>query len=304
MNLFQSNQAKQWITSLKLRISATAATLLLLMACSESATDRMFEEVGPTTLTVMSYNLRFGDTGLIVEEDTRKTPLVESILRLNPDFLGVQEANEPWMDILPEALPEYDFVGVGRDDGDTAGEYAAIFYRRDKWDVLEMGTFWLSETPEQPSFGWGANNIRICTWAYLRNLSTGVIVAHFNTHLDHVSEEARVNGTNLILERTAQSPYPVVLTGDFNFLEGSDIYNVIEAENLTDTKFLATESDPYGTFNFFQPNTRDFGIVIDFIFAQASEFTVHSYAVDRMAEYQGLPVSDHFPVIVELELKE
>ena len=80
-----------------------------------------------TRLKVMSYNLRYADTGLLVEENTRKDPLVASINQHKPDFLGVQEANEPWMDVLPEMLPEYSFVGVGRDDGLTSGEFAAIF---------------------------------------------------------------------------------------------------------------------------------------------------------------------------------
>lgn len=292
------------MTHLLLRALLATFSLLLLGACNDSSDERQFNELDPTSLTVMSYNLRFGDIGLIVEEDSRAGPLIESIQAHKPDLLGVQEANEPWMQILPAALSEYGFVGVGRDDGDTAGERAAIFYRKDKWDVLESGNFWLSETPEQPSFGWGANNIRICTWAYFRNLQTGEVIAHFNTHLDHVSEEARINGSNLILERLESAPYPAILTGDFNVLEGSDLYNTIEASSLADTKFLAAESDPYGTFNFFLPNNNDLGIVIDFVFAQAAAFRVNSYSVDDSAEYQGLPVSDHYPVIVALELVE
>lgn len=278
----------------------TPLLLLGLSACLDSSDNEGPREA--TTLKVMSYNLRYGDNGLLVEDNTRKTPLIASIKQHKPDFLGVQEANEPWMQILPEALSDYAYVGVGRDDGKAAGEHAAIFYRKDKYDVLESGTFWLSDTPEEPSYGWGANHRRICTWAYFRNLKTGEIIAHFNTHLDHQVEEARVNGVALILDRLQRSPYPVVLSGDFNFLEGTNQYKVIESADMLDTKHTAAISEPYGTFNFFKENDRDYNIVIDIIFSQKDEFSVKSYRVDHSAEFNGLPVSDHYPVIAELEL--
>lgn len=251
----------------------------------------------------MSYNLRYGDLGLIVEENTRKDPLVASINAHRPDFLGVQEANEPWMEILPVELSDYDFVGVGRDDGDSSGERSAIFFLKDRWEVLESGTFWLSPTPEEPSFGWGANNRRLCTWAYLRNRVTGELVAPFNTHLDHESAEARVNGIALILERVARSPYPVVLTGDFNFPEGTSLYESVQETDLVDTKVLAAEVEAYGTINFFMPNTGDLGLVIDYVFVQEAYFSVTRYEVDYSQEHNGIPVSDHYPVIAHIELQ-
>ena len=132
---------------------------------------------------------------------------------------------------------------------------------------------------------------------------TGEIVAHFNTHLDHESEAARENGTRLILERVAQSPYPVVLTGDFNFLEDSELYHSIVTTSLADSKQLAMESAPYGTINFFLPNENDLGLVIDFVFVQSEYFDVLKYEVDPSREFEGLPVSDHYPVIADLELR-
>ncbi|GAB5453194.1 MAG: endonuclease/exonuclease/phosphatase family protein [Halioglobus sp.] len=251
----------------------------------------------------MSYNLRYGDAGLLVEEDSRKYPLTDSINEHKPDFLGVQEANEPWMEVLPDLLPDYSYVGVGRDDGIASGERSAIFYLKDKWTVLESGDFWLSPTPEEPFYGWGANHRRICTWAFLQNLVTGEIVAHFNTHLDHESEEARINGTRLILDRVAQTPYPVVFTGDLNFLEGSSLYEEIQATSLSDTRFLAAEQLPYGTINYFLPDVGDLGIVIDFIFVQPEYFDVFKYEVDYSRKMGGIAVSDHYPVIVDLAIK-
>lgn len=249
---------------------------------------------------VMSYNLRYGDESLD-QEDSRQVNLLASIHHHRPDLLGVQEANEPWMEILPRELKDYAYVGVGRDDGVAAGERSAIFYLADKFEVIETGTFWLSETPEEPSFGWGATNRRVCTWAYLRNRFTGTVTAHFNTHLDHEVHEARVKGMAIILDRIAQSPHPVILTGDFNIIEGSELYETVEATKLSDTKHSAAESRPYSTMNWFIPD-EETAWVIDYVFAEEGRFDVLRYEVDHTWRYDGKPVSDHYPVLAELAL--
>lgn len=254
-----------------------------------------------TSLKVMTYNLRYGDATL-AESGSRKDTLLLSLGHHMPDVLGVQEANEPWMEILAQGLEEYAYVGVGRDDGIASGEFSAIFYRADRFEVVDQGTFWLSDTPDRPSFGWGANNRRICTWAYLRNLETGEVTAHFNTHLDHESLDARVNGIALILERIEQSPHPAILTGDLNFLEGSELYEALDDSNLTDAKFEADVMFPFATINWFA-TTEDTGVVIDFVFVEEGAFEVRKYEVDASWRHAGLPVSDHYPVIVELELR-
>jgi endonuclease/exonuclease/phosphatase family metal-dependent hydrolase len=288
-----------WKTSL---VPLLFVVFIFSSGCSDSY-DSPIPPVANTPIKVMSYNLRYGDLGIVLDEDSRRDPLVASINEHKPDFLGVQEANEPWMEVLPELLQDYAFVGVGRDDGIAAGEFAAIFYLKDRWTVIDSGTFWLSETPAEPSYGWGANHRRICTWAFFQNIVSGEVVAHFNTHLDHESEQARVNGTRLILDEVARSPYPALFTGDLNFPEGSEQYEVIQATSLADTKFLAAESIPYGTINFFLPNVNDLGLVIDFVFVQPEYFDVLKYEVDYSREYAGLAVSDHYPVIADLELK-
>ena len=111
-----------------------AALLVFLVACSDSSDGvPALPPEDPTEIKVMSYNLRYGDIGLLIEENTRKDRLVASIISHRPDFLGVQEANEPWMEILPAELSDYDFVGVGRDDGEAEGERSAIFYLKEKY---------------------------------------------------------------------------------------------------------------------------------------------------------------------------
>ena len=229
-------------------------------------------------------------------------PLIDSILEQAPDLLGVQEANEPWMEQLPSQLPGYDYVGVGRDDGDSAGEFAAVFYRRDRFELLGSGTFWLSETPEVPSLGWGANLHRICTYAHLRDRETGQELTHYNTHLDHESQLARSNGTTLILDRLEDDSTAVILTGDFNYFSTSSGYKAITEERFVDARKAADESESYGTVNYFVPE-RDTKLVIDYVFVDDERFDTKSYRVDHAAMFDDKPVSDHYPVIVDLEMR-
>ena len=255
------------------------------------------ETIPEGAIRVMSYNLRYANSDLD-GFNARKKLLADSVIIAGVDVLAIQEGDEPWMDELPGLLPEYSYVGVGRDDGAEAGEFSAIFYLADKFEVLDSGTFWLSPTPEIPSFGWGANNRRICTWAVLRNIETGETYTHYNTHLDHESQLARVNGTSLILDHMNTSNYPVVLTGDLNTPEGSDLYQTIEDTILADTKHTAELTKSHGTINWFFP--VDTGIVIDFVFAQEDAFLVHRYDVITFYEVNEKPVSDHYPVYADL----
>lgn len=126
---------------------------------------------------------------------TLRAPLVCRLIRETlPDSFGVQEAHIDWINALTEGLPEYDYVGVGRNDGKEDGEFAAVFYLKDKFTASDSGSFWLSETPDKPSLGWDGACIRIATYVRLTEKSTGREYVHFNTHLDHVGREAQVNG--------------------------------------------------------------------------------------------------------------
>jgi len=276
-------------------------SLLWLSACGSATQSPANNEL--TQVRLMSYNLWYANSNRHLWS-LRKDKLVASILQAQPDLLGLQEADGPWMAELPKLLTDYAFVGVGRDDGKTSGEYSAIFYLKQKFELLDSGTFWLSDTPNTPSFGWGASNRRICTWAYLRNTETGEVIAHFNTHLDHESQQARHEGLALIQEKISASPYPVVLSGDLNFQQGSALYQELENSLLTDSKVAAKQSIGAATFNRLQPKARELGKVIDFIFVQQSAFHVSKYQVLTDAEFeheaQHLPVSDHYPVVADL----
>lgn len=257
-------------------------------------------------IRVMSYNLRYGS-----EEDERwperRDLIVAQIQSYEPDILGVQEANWHWMhseDNLPNLLEGYDHVGVGRDDGNASGEYAAIFYKESTLALIDSGNFWLSETPQIPSLGWDAGNIRICTWAIFNERSSGKKFIHYNTHLDHEGEVARRESLQLILKTIESQDYPVILTGDFNFLQGTQSYkNLQNSDRLIDSKYATKDRVSHGSINWFLPINFQWMPPIDFCFVSSNDWEVMTYRVDNSYRLQGRPVSDHFPLVVDMVLK-
>ena len=146
-----------------------------------------FAEKPADTVRIMSFNVRCTNVGARSMRD-RVPDVVATVLKGMPDSMGVQEATPEWIDTLNEELgASYAYVGEGRDGGHD-GEYSAIFYLKDKYNVIDSGTFWLSETPEKVSFGWDAVCRRICTWAILENKESGERYIHMNSHFDHVGK--------------------------------------------------------------------------------------------------------------------
>lgn len=253
----------------------------------------------------MTYNIR-----LSLESDKenawteRKPDVLKLLSYYQPDFFGVQEAVPQQMTDIKAGLKNYNFVGVGRDDGKNSGEYSAIFYDTEKFKVLESGTFWLSETPEKPSKGWDAAYNRICTYALFQAKSTGKKFWAFNVHFDHVGNVARKNSADLILKKINnlnKKGFPVVLTGDFNLTEETEPIKII-SKKMNDSFYHSKRPHygPVGTFTAFDitviPKDR-----IDYIFTQ--NFTVENTRTINDRRENLLYPSDHFPVIATLNFK-
>ncbi len=252
-------------------------------------------------IVVMSYNIRLNTSADKADAWPHRRDLVAGLIRFHEvDLLGVQEALHDQMNDLSERLPGFATVGVGRDDGRSAGEYSAIFYRTDRFDLLDEGTFWLSETPETPgSKSWDAALPRIVTWARFRDRRTGRSFYHFNTHFDHVGREARLRSARLLADRIGGRA-PVILTGDFNLLPTDPPYPVLTGA-LRDA-FRAAETEPYGptgTFTGFDV-TAETDRRIDYVFiSEGVRVLRYGVLTDHLA---GRNPSDHLPVLVEVLL--
>lgn len=267
----------------------------------ETHSDRPILKSQP--LRVMSFNIRYGTAEDGENSWANRRRLVMKVIRENePDLLGLQEALRFQLDEIGRAFPEYDEIGVGRDDGKAAGEFAAILYRRDRFEKLEADQFWLSESPTTPgSRSWGSACTRLCTWARLRDVTSVDSILFLNTHLDHFSEQARVNGARLILDRirSLRRNEGVILCGDFNAPEDSAaIRAVLDLDNhleMEDT-FRSANSAPgdCGTFHGWS-GTRS-GSRIDYIFVAHLARPLTSASIIRLHEGNRYP-SDHFPVI-------
>lgn len=259
------------------------------------------EEKLTQDVKVMSFNLKYNGDGYQTREN-RFPKAVKIIEKHSPDSFGVQEAEKWWTDSFEETLTQYARVGTFRDDGISLGESSSVFYLKDKYELVDSGDFWLSETPDVASRGWDGACNRITTWAILKDKTTGFVYAHFNTHLDHVGDKAQAESVPLIASKIAEiaPDIPVVLTGDFNLTEDSGNYVNIISCDLRDTRFLAKKHDDCATYHDFNPfvfNTKP----IDFIFVNGYCKSVKSSIVDSSTVGLVYP-SDHFPVIVEMTL--
>lgn len=261
-----------------------------------------FEEKNDDVLRIMSFNIRYGDLGVLTAED-RYYMIEETVEKGKPDSLGVQEATPEWMAYLDEALEDYDYVGVGRDNGVDEGEYAAVFYLSDKYTPVDSGTFWLSDTPDEVTKGWGADCYRICTWVILEDKSTGDQYVHMNAHFDYANDEIRYNSADLIIEKAKEfGDIPVVYTADMNFSDDSEFFEHMLSDGYFDnTRTLAEDTMDYLTYHDRKPATHE-NSKIDFIMVN-DKFDADVYRVVT-AGIDGKYVSDHFPIYADIKLAD
>lgn len=266
-------------------------------------------------LAVMSFNVRYAAANDGENNwDKRKDLACEVIRRQGPDLIGLQEALRVQIDDIRAALPEYAEIGVGREDGKTGGEYSAILYRKDRFDVNDIGTFWLSDTPEVPgSITWGNACTRVCTWARFLPKS-GKPFYMFNTHLDHIAQLAREKGMALIMSRLSGRKHqdPIVLTGDFNSGENNPVVYYLKGERQLDAAGNGLSKNPVplvDTFRLLHKDASDVrtahsftgsrtGAKIDYIFVQpGTEVLKAEILYDNQNNHYP---SDHFPIMAAI----
>lgn len=257
----------------------------------------------PLVVTAMSYNIRCASCEPPDSPNhwSRRASLVAAMIRKHqPDVIALQEAERLALDDLGSLLDDYAWTGVGRDDGRNQGEFAAILFRRARFELLEAKTLWLSETPTQVSVGWDAALPRTLGIAVLRDRRSGRKLQVFNTHFDHRGERARQQSSRLLLgevaERSAHAPF--IVLGDFNFSSDSVGYGILSG-SLRDAE-AASQSAPQGGRASFTGFNRDaIGSKIDFVFV-GTEAKVHSHIIDAGDLSEPL-ASDHHPIIVEVD---
>ncbi len=263
-------------------------------------------------LTVMTFNIRYGTAG---DEgnlwDDRHEQVIKAIKAADPDLLGTQEVLDFQAEYLNKNLEGYAFHGVGRDDGKTKGEYAGIHYRKDRFELLDAGHFWLSESPEVPgSVSWDSSLTRMVSWVRLRDRKAGRELVFFNTHWDHRGRQARLESARLMRKKIQEiaGAAPVIVTGDFNTTEIAEPYAVlvsasegggeplIDAYRQAHPEPGAEEATSNGGFR-----GRREGRRIDWIL-HTSDFQTSFAKIDQEKIDDRYP-SDHYPVIAKLQWK-
>lgn len=266
--------------------------LILLIAASI--------QISAQQLLVGSYNIRYKNANDSIQGNVwskRCQVICDQLNFMAPDIFGAQEVLYGQLQDMKQSLDGYDYIGIGRDDGKSAGEHEAIFYKKDKIRLLDHGDFWLSETPEKPGLGWDAVCVRICTWGKFsvvipdheqrRGLfglgpkMKETVFYYFNLHMDHVGVVARREAAKLVVARIQQIAQgaPVFLTGDFNVDQTNEIYTIFTQSDLLKDSYDAARIRfaENGTFNAFKTEYYT-SSRIDHVFV-SPELKVESYGV-------------------------
>lgn len=253
-------------------------------------------------IKMMSYNLRcisptdFGKKSWFYRADL----IIDDIENEKPGIIGFQEATKWHYSYLQEAFPEYDSVITYRDEAFNS-EGCPIFYNKKLYTLVDKGSFWLSETPEVMSKSWGAQYNRVCSYVILTDNGTGKDFVVFNTHLSHVSDEARINGIKVVLQKIAEfGSLPSVIMGDFNAEEGSETYIKV-TENFDDARYKTDKTSDSHTYQGWG-NPEKYKR-IDYFMISKSGFTVNEYKVLK-GLHNDVYSSDHCPIVLDVSLEK
>lgn len=282
--------------------------LFVLLFLAASCGQGKQQASSSTPVNVMSFNIRYDNPEDRLDNWMFRKDRVAGVIRFNNvDILGTQEVLHNQLEDLKKRLPEYDVIGVGREDGKEKGEYSALWYKKERFDLLDSGNFWLSETPEVAgSKGWDGACERIATWGKFKDKISGKEYFILNTHLDHVGVAARREGVNLILDRMQKlsGGWAVIVTGDFNSVPSSDVVKHItdpaNPEHLTDSRSISPlVYGPAWSFHDFGKIPYDQRPLIDYVFVR-NGVKVLKYGILAETENEAF-LSDHAPVLVTVE---
>ena len=253
--------------------------------------------------TIISYNIRYDNNWDIENSwEIRRSNIIQILIKYSPSIIGIQEGLLNQVQYINNSLINYDYVGVGRDDGKEKGEFCAIYFDTTRYVLLKNSTFWLSETPDTISVGWDAALERICTYGLFKDRITKKEFWVFNTHFDHMGIIAREKSSGLILKRIKKinrQSLPVILMGDFNSIPNSPPVKEIVTE-LSDALQISLQKlhGPGGTFNGFN---EDLPIEkrIDYIFTKNLKVLSYTHVNDRLENNRH--ISDHLPVMIKIK---
>jgi endonuclease/exonuclease/phosphatase family metal-dependent hydrolase len=258
-------------------------------------------------LNIGTYNVRYDNREDSVAGNgwKQRYPVIANIIQFNDlDVFGTQEGKFHQLNNLADAMSGYKWIGVGRDDGKQAGEFAAIFYKSTKFKILKQGHFWLSTITDRPNKGWDAALPRICTWAQFQDIKTGFKFFFFNLHMDHIGVQARKESVHLVLSKIKEMALnqPTIFTGDFNVDQRNESYaEVLSTGVLRDSYDLAPiKLATNNSFNSFRVESKG-DARIDHIFV-TKHFNVKRYAI-LTNTFNGRLPSDHYPVVAIMDYK-
>lgn len=311
-------------TSSILRLLLVWSALIMLRHSDMTA-----QEMPQAIFNLATYNIRNANSSDSLQGNiwSNRCNAITDIVRFHEfDIFGTQEGLRHQLERMKEQLPGYEYIGVGRDDGKTDGEHSAIFYNTNKFDLIDSGNFWLSQTPDRPSKGWDAACIRICTWGKFRHKMSGKEFLYFNLHADHVGKQARIESVKLIERKISEfgENLPTFLSGDFNVDQNNECYAKLLSDGIFTDAHNAAEFvyEPNGTFNDWKPNgftksridhifitngikVKKYGILTDTyrtLSNKEDELKVaDGYEADVFPAECRMP-SDHFPVLTTVQL--
>ncbi len=285
----------------------TALVLLIVPVLAGCAHIPSHRPGSDPLLGAMTYNIRLDLASDGPNAWPERREMVRDLIRHEaPAILGLQEVLLHQKSYLEAALPDYSFIGVGRDNGEAAGEFSPLAWRSNLFELVDSGTFWLSPTPEIPGKGWDAAYPRIATWAILKRRGGAGKLRILNTHFDHVGAIAQANAARLVLkwvDSGAGAGLPTIVMGDLNSEATSEAYAILASVLLMDSRnvSIAPPYGPPGTFTGFDIS-QNAPLPIDHVFV-SPDIEVQEYAVVTQ-QWEGRLPSDHYPVLVQLRLPE